>query len=115
MAPADGCTIGSGITINGRLSGEEEVSVEGTIEGTIALDSRLVVQEQGRVVADVEADVVAVYGALEGDVIARQIVELRDGCTVTGTIRSPRITIEEGARFRGDIDMDVDMPAGAQG
>ncbi|MFW5967324.1 MAG: bactofilin family protein [Persicimonas sp.] len=115
MSPANGCTIGPQVTINGRVTGDEEVTVQGTIEGTIALESRLVVDEGGRVVADVEADVIAVRGALEGDIVARQIVELRDGCTVTGTIRAPRINIEEGARFRGDIDMDVDLPAAVEG
>ncbi|MFP4600877.1 MAG: polymer-forming cytoskeletal protein [Persicimonas sp.] len=111
MAPADSCTIGPQITINGRLSGDEEVTVQGTIEGTVALDNRLFVDEGGRVVADVEADTVAVQGYVEGDIVAREIVQLHAGCTVTGNLRAPRINIEEGARFRGNIDMDVSMPA----
>lgn len=110
MAPADNCTIGPEITINGRLTGDEEVTVQGTIEGTIALNNRLFVDNGGRVVADVEADTVAIQGYLEGDVVARDVVQLMDGCTVTGNIRAPRINIEEGARFRGNIDMDVSMP-----
>ncbi len=112
MAPADSCTIGAQITINGRLTGDEEVTVQGTIEGTIALNNRLSVDEGGRVVADVEADSVSVRGYLEGDVVARDIVQLLAGSTVTGNIRAPRINIEEGARFRGNIDMDVSLPEG---
>jgi cytoskeletal protein CcmA (bactofilin family) len=110
MAPADSCTIGPQITINGRLTGQEEVCVQGTLEGTVALDNRLVVDEGGRVVADVEADAVSVRGYLEGEIVARQVVQLLAGSTVTGNIRAPRINIEEGARFRGNIDMDVSMP-----
>ena len=113
MAPADSCTIGPNITINGRLTGDEEVTVQGAIEGTIALNNRLTVDDGGRVVADVEADSVAVQGYLEGDIVARDVVQLLEGSTVTGNIRAPRINIEEGARFRGNIDMDVSMPEGA--
>ncbi|QDG49776.1 polymer-forming cytoskeletal protein [Persicimonas caeni] len=111
MAPADSCTIGPQITVSGRLTGDQEVTVQGTIEGTVALDNQLTVDEGGRVVADVEADTVVVQGYLEGDVVAREVVQLLAGCTVTGNIRAPRINIEEGARFRGNIDMDVAMPA----
>lgn len=110
MASADNCTIGPEIKITGRLSGDEDVTVQGTIEGTISLSSRLNVDESGRVVADVEADSIEVNGYLEGEIIAREIVQLLPGCTVTGNIRAPRIKIEDGARFRGNIDMDVTMP-----
>jgi cytoskeletal protein CcmA (bactofilin family) len=110
MAPPDNCTIGPEIKINGRLTGDEEVFVQGSIEGTIALNSRLTVDEGGRVVADVEAESIAVSGYMEGEIVARDIVQLLAGSTVTGNIRAPRINIEEGARFRGNIDMDVAMP-----
>lgn len=110
MAPQDGCTIGPEIRINGRVSGDEEVVVQGTIEGTITLNNHLLVDDGGRVVAEVEANSVSVRGHLEGDVVAQDIVQLLDGCTVTGNIRAPRITIEEGAKFKGNIDMDVAMP-----
>ena len=107
---ADNCTIGPQIKINGRLSGDEDVLVQGTIEGTIALNSGLTVDEGGRVVADVEAEQISVRGYMEGEIVAREIVHLLAGSTVTGNIRAPRINIEEGARFRGNIDMDVQMP-----
>ena len=110
MAPADTCTIGSNIQVSGRVSGDGDVHVHGTVEGEISLANNLHVEEDGRGVAEVEAQTVTVRGHLEGDVVARDLVTLVDGSTVTGTIRSPRINIEEGARFRGDIDMDVSMP-----
>lgn len=110
MASADHCTIGPEIKINGRLTGDEPVLVQGSIEGTVALNNRLTVDQGGRVVADVEADSIAVSGYLEGEIVARDIIHLLAGCTVTGNLRAPRINIEDGARFRGNIDMDVAMP-----
>ncbi|AWV89707.1 bactofilin family protein [Bradymonas sediminis] len=110
MASTENCTIGPEIKITGRVSGDEDVNVQGTIEGTISLASHLNIEEGGRVVADVEADSIAVQGYLEGEIVAREIVQLLPGCTVTGNIRAPRINIEDGARFRGNIDMDVAMP-----
>lgn len=101
-------TIGAGIVVNGRLSGDEEVTVLGKIEGTIALENALIIDEQGSVVADVEAQTIAVTGSLEGDVVAHQRITLHNGCNVTGNLRAPRIVIEEGARFKGNVDMDVE-------
>ena len=110
MAPAENCTIGPNIQVSGRVSGDGDVHVSGTVEGEVSLSDNLHVESDGRVVAEVEAQTITVEGHLEGEVVARDLVTLVDGCTVTGTIRSPRINIEEGARFRGDIDMDVSMP-----
>lgn len=110
MAAGNSCTIGDGITINGRLTGDEEVNVEGRVEGTVALESHLVVADDGTVVAEVDAESVTVEGTLDGDIVARDTVRLMPGCNVTGNIRAPRINIEEGAMFKGNIDMDVDIP-----
>ena len=104
------CTIGPGIVVNGRISGDEDVAVLGRVEGTVALESSLLIEDSGAVVADVDARVIAVHGTLNGDVVARQSVTLHDGCAVTGNIRAPRVVIEEGARFKGNIDMDVELP-----
>ncbi|MBA2661581.1 MAG: polymer-forming cytoskeletal protein [Bradymonadaceae bacterium] len=110
MPQSDQCTIGEGVSINGRLSGDDEVIVFGRIEGTITLNNHLLVEQGGQVVADVDAQMVSVRGELNGDVVAHQVVQLLAGCLVTGNIRAPRIIIEEGARFRGNIDMDVTLP-----
>ncbi len=107
MAQADTCTIGPGVTINGRLTGDAPVSVLGRVEGTITLQNHLSVEEGGQVVAEVEAQFLTVRGALSGDVVVHQVVTLQAGSVVTGNIRAPRIIIEEGARFKGNIDMDV--------
>lgn len=105
------CTIGPGIVVNGRITGEATVSVSGRVEGTVALDDELIVEVDGVVVADVEAESVTVHGTFEGTLNARDTVRLCSGCAVTGDVRAPRVIIEEGARFKGNVDMDVQMPA----
>lgn len=106
---AQSSTIGPDVSVDGRVSGDGEVFVHGTIEGNISLQNSLTVEESGTVVADVDADAVVIRGQLDGEVVARQAIELVAGAVVTGNLRAPRITIEEGARFQGDIDMDVDL------
>ena len=105
------CTIGSGIVVNGRITGSATVSVSGRVEGTVSLDDELVVEADGVVVADVEAESVSVHGTLEGTVVANDTVHLVAGCAVTGDLRAPRVIIEEGARFKGNVDMDVQLPS----
>lgn len=106
MAPTP-CTIGPGIAVNGRLSGDGEVIVYGTVEGNVVLEQTLTVEEGGRVVADIDVASIIIRGEVEGEVVARERVELVEGCLVTGNLRAPRIVIAEGARFKGNIDMDV--------
>lgn len=105
------CTIGPGIVVNGRITGDSSVAVSGRIEGTVSLGDELVVDRDGVVVADVEAQNVSINGTLEGSVVARETLRLAAGCAVTGNLRAPRIIIEEGARFKGNIDMDVELPS----
>ncbi|RDV39660.1 polymer-forming cytoskeletal protein [Lujinxingia vulgaris] len=108
MAPTS-CTIGPGVAINGRLSGDDEVVVFGTIEGNVALSSRLTVEEGGKVVADIDVQSIAIRGEVNGEVVAHDVIELLEGCLVTGNLRAPRVIIQEGARFKGNIDMDVQI------
>ena len=109
MAQADSCTIGEGVQINGRLSGNTPVTVFGRVEGSVDLESDLIVGEGGEVVAQVQATTIQVRGRLNGEVVATDSVTLQAGSVVTGNVRAPRIIIEEGARFKGNIDMDVQL------
>lgn len=110
MASSNNCSIGPGITVNGRLTGDADVTVEGRVEGTVSLNSHLAVAEEGTVVAEIDVDSVSVEGTLDGDIVAQESVRLAPGCTVTGNIQAPRVNIEEGAKFKGNIDMDVELP-----
>jgi cytoskeletal protein CcmA (bactofilin family) len=109
---ADSCLIGNKIVIRGQISGSQDLVVEGRIEGRVGLDSRLIVEEAGSVQADVEVSDMSVRGEVRGDVSASRSAVLHPTARVVGNIRAPRVTIEDGARFSGQIDMDVELPAG---
>lgn len=106
------CIIGEGIRVNGRLAGSGNVEVEGHLEGNVALDGTLIVLAPGAVVAEVETQNLTVKGNLEGEVVANDLISLEAGSNVSGNLRAPRIVIVEGAKFKGHIDMDVDMNLG---
>jgi cytoskeletal protein CcmA (bactofilin family) len=108
----DACVIGQGININGRLTGDEDLVIEGRVEGNIALNNHLMVEQTGIVVADVEAVELTVRGTVSGNIAASQVVSIQADATVVGDVRAPRIIIEDGARFKGNIDMDVPLPEG---
>ena len=98
--------IGSTLVIKGELSADEDLIIEGQIEGTIAHHKKhLTVGKQGRVKADIHASSVIVEGQLVGDIHSEGIVSLAKGADVKGNIFCSRIVMEEGARFKGKIDM----------
>ncbi|MFU8804335.1 MAG: bactofilin family protein [Bradymonadaceae bacterium] len=112
MPQSEQCTIGPGVAVNGRVSGDDEVVVYGRVEGTITLNNHLMIEEGGQVVADIDARSVSIRGSFNGEVVAHEVVQLLAGSQVTGNLRAPRIIIEEGARFKGNVDMDVALPEG---
>ncbi len=111
MANGDPCVIGQGITIRGNVSGTEPLVIEGLVEGTIALENHLTVDRAGRLVADLDVETLTVDGSLEGNVRAQK-VSIRAGASVAGTISAPRIVIDDGAVFKGNIDMEFELPEG---
>ena len=104
---ADACIIGPAVTINGRLTGDEPVNVFGRVEGNVQLNNHLVVEEGGHVVAELDVQVLTVRGQFNGDVVAHDVITLESGSVVTGNLKAPRIIIEDGAKFKGNIEMDV--------
>ncbi|MBM4386442.1 MAG: polymer-forming cytoskeletal protein [Deltaproteobacteria bacterium] len=99
--------IGRNIVVEGEISGEEELTLEGTVRGKIAVKSAVVINKNGSVDAEIEAQKVDLYGSVKGNLTAREKVELKQGCRMTGNITSPRILISDGAVFKGKIDMEV--------
>jgi cytoskeletal protein CcmA (bactofilin family) len=99
--------IGSSIVIDGEISGDEDLVVQGTVKGRIAVSDGVVVEGSGVVEADIETASVEVAGKVTGNIVASGRVELRPDCRVIGDIRAPRVLIAEGAVFKGSIDMDV--------
>lgn len=100
--------IGSTIVIDGEISGEEPVVVQGTVKGRISVSENVYVENSATLEADVEADSVEVSGTLTGNVTAGTRVEIKAEGKMVGDVKSPRILIADGALFKGNIDMDVE-------
>ncbi|HEY8022420.1 MAG TPA: polymer-forming cytoskeletal protein [Thermoanaerobaculia bacterium] len=100
-------TIGPSIYIKGDLAGEEDLVIEGRVEGRVDLKQHNVtIGKNGRVRADVFGRVVNVEGEVDGNVFAQEQAILRQSGAVRGNITSPRVTLEDGSRFKGSIDME---------
>ncbi len=104
------CIIGEGIQIRGNLSGSGDLVVRGRVEGFISLQDHLTVEDTGTVVANIETRGVTVNGKMSGDIVASERVAISTSATVIGDIRAPEIEIEDGARFRGKLEMEVPIP-----
>jgi cytoskeletal protein CcmA (bactofilin family) len=100
-----GCIIAPKVTVKGDITGDEDVVVEGTIEGQVRITRELRVGTGGVVKAGVEAASIIVSGEIVGDCQATSRVEIQSTGRVTGNIRAPKIVIAEGAMFRGNSDM----------
>jgi cytoskeletal protein CcmA (bactofilin family) len=98
--------LGKSLVINGELSGSEDLYVDGSVQGTIDLKGyRLTVGPNGRVKANVTAKSAVVHGKLEGNINASDRVDLKHSAVVTGDISTQRISIDEGAYFKGGVDI----------
>ncbi|MCZ6827556.1 MAG: polymer-forming cytoskeletal protein [Gammaproteobacteria bacterium] len=98
--------IGPTLVFKGELSADEDLFIEGRIEGTIAHHKKhLTVGKQGRVKADIHANSVIILGKLVGDIRSDGTVTLAKGAVVEGNIFCSRIVLEEGARFNGKLEM----------
>jgi cytoskeletal protein CcmA (bactofilin family) len=103
--------IGPTLVIKGELSADEDLVIDGTIEGTIAHHKKnLTIGKQGRVTADIHASSVLVEGELNGDIHSDGLVSLARDATVNGNINCARLVMEDGARFNGKIDMAIPTP-----
>ena len=105
-------TIGSSIIIHGDVAGEEDLIVDGTIEGTVNFkENSLVVSKNGRVTANINARVIRVEGEVKGELRGTEQVLVTPTGQVAGDIRAPRVVLEDGCQFKGSIDMSVDKLA----
>jgi cytoskeletal protein CcmA (bactofilin family) len=99
--------LGAATTVRGELSGEEDLLVEGKVEGKVDLRQNAVtVGAKGRVAAEVHARTIVIDGEVEGNLTAEEQIVIRRSGRVRGDLVAPRVTIEDGARFKGSIDMD---------
>lgn len=99
--------IGPSIHVDGEIRGDEDLVVEGKVKGSIEVKNHSVtVGGQGEVQADIHAQVIYVDGVMDGQLVASEQAVVRRSARVSGSIASPRVTLEDGARFNGSIDMD---------
>lgn len=106
------CNIGKSVTVVGSISGDEDLIVQGRVQGDVTLSTNLTVEENGVVEGNVEAESVAVHGTVEGDIRAAEGVSMCEGARVTGDVTTSRISIQPGAVFSGQVNMDVQLPDG---
>src|SRR5580698_11038531 len=106
LRSGDVATIGKSVVVKGELSGSEDLIVDGEVEGSITLRGQsLTVGPNGRVRANIEARNVIVHGRVDGNIHASDRVDLHKSATLSGDIATARISIEDGAFFKGGIDI----------
>ena len=112
---ADIATIGKSLEIKGELTGSENLTIEGKVDGRIVLHGHdVTIGPDGRVNAEVHARSVVVGGSVRGNITAGDKVELVATGSMVGDIRAPRVVLADGARFKGSIDMDGKPAAAAK-
>ncbi len=100
--------IGSSILVKGDLSGEEHLLIQGRVEGQITLNgNNLTVGSRGRVKADIHAKVISIEGEVRGNLFGEEKIVIRKTGNVKGNLVAPRVSLEDGATFKGSIDMGV--------
>ena len=108
-ATADRATarLGASLHVKGEISGNEDLLIDGSVEGLIELgERRLTVGTTAKLTADINARDVVVYGSVKGNVRAKGRIEIRKNGSVTGNLTTAQIMIEDGADFKGSIEID---------
>jgi cytoskeletal protein CcmA (bactofilin family) len=102
-----GNVVGAGLIVEGEFTTDEEVVIEGTVRGTLTTAESLSIGGDGVVEADLRADSVVLAGQVTGNVTANSRVDIQAGGRLIGDVKAGRLTIADGASFRGNVDMDV--------
>ncbi len=103
--------IGKGINVQGTISGEGDLLIEGRLQGQIQLQNQVLIANSASVAAEIDAQKITVLGQAEGSWSAAQ-VELKSSAQVNADVRTPSIVMEEGASFQGKLTMDLELPEG---
>ena len=105
--PMANTVIGSSIVVDGEFSGEEPITILGTVKGKVAVAQGVIVEAGATVEADIEGQTITISGKVTGNVTARERLELRPESKMVGNAKAPRIVVADGATFKGNVDMDV--------
>ena len=99
--------IGAGMTVEGEITTDEDLVVAGTVRGKLSAKEGVTIEHGATVEADVTGGSLSVAGALTGNVTVSERVDLQQGARVIGNVKAARVTIADGAQFKGNVDMDV--------
>lgn len=114
--PSRRAVIGPSISIKGDVTGSEDLLIEGVVDGSVSLGKHAVgVGPEGRVQAAIVGRVITVEGQVEGNLEAQEQIVLRGTANVLGDIKAPRVVLEDGATFRGLVDMGAPARSGSNG
>lgn len=109
---SSGAAIGPSISIVGELTGDEDLTILGKVEGTIELPKHSVtIGRTAKVTADIRAKAVSVEGEVRGNLQAAEQILIRKTATMLGNLAAPRVGLEDGCRFKGSVDMESATPA----
>lgn len=113
--PPEPVVVGPAVRIRGKVRGGEDVVLRGQIEGSLALPAHhFTIDPSALVVGDVEARQVTVRGEHAGDAHVSESIHLDAGARVLGDVTTPRLVVTDGAKFKGRVDMPVDLPEGLE-
>jgi cytoskeletal protein CcmA (bactofilin family) len=101
------------LKFKGELTADEDLLIQGQIEGSIKHTQRVTIGKAGRVKANITAQVIKIEGTVWGDVHAERSVALESSGNLRGSIHAPSVSLIEGSRFNGTVDMDVKKAAAA--
>lgn len=102
-----GTIIGAGLTIDGEVVADEDVVVGGTLRGKLSARGTVTVEHGGSVEADIQGGAMSIAGSVTGNLNSSDRVDLQGGARVVGNVKATRITIADGAQFKGNVDMDT--------
>lgn len=102
-----GTLIAEGLSIDGDITCDEELTVQGSLRGRLTSTDQVSVVTPGVVEADLSAHSVSISGQVTGDISATARVDLQSGGRLVGDVKAARLTIADGASFKGNVDMDV--------
>jgi len=105
--------LGPTLRFKGDLVAEEDLLIEGSVEGSITHTQRLTIGRQGTIKANVRAQLIVVQGVVEGDLIGEKSVTVLETARLRGNISSPNVSIVDGAQFNGSVDMGTSKAAAA--
>ncbi len=107
--------IGRSISIKGELSGDEDLLIQGRVQGKIDLKkNNVTVGRNGQIKADIWGKLIIIEGEVQGNLFGDEEIVVRESAVIRGNLRTPRFSLEDGAKFKGSIEMNPTMEKSSQ-